>query len=95
MKKLTPSLFQKEQFLEAVTEHFTHLFTETGDPTTISTPQKEVAVINLITNAQTKEFARLWQDHPEIVRGIGTSCTHVFYIVSPTDPIKFDGPNLF
>lgn len=91
--ELTPEFFQKETFSKAVKKNSppeTHLPGETTSSSTIKT----MTVINFSANTQAAEFLNLWNENTDLVRAVGVGCTSVFYIVGPTDPIKFGGPSL-
>ncbi len=91
--ELTADYFQEDTFEKAVKEN------APPDPwlpeNSSSTSTSYVAaVINFSANAQANDFLNLWKENGDIVRAIGVGCTRIFYIVSPSDPIRLGGPSL-
>ena len=86
--KLTPEFLQADTFLAAVKKN-----SPPDDQKATSTPA--VTIINAHVNGRSDEFLKFWQEHEDLVRGVGIGCTTVFYIAGSTDPIIFSGPSIF
>ena len=85
--KLTPEFLQADTFLAAVKKN-----SPPEDQEATSTPV--VTIINAHISGRADELLKFWQEHEDLVRGVGVGCTTVFYTVGLTDPIIFGGPSI-
>lgn len=57
--------------------------------------RSSIMVDGFNVHASARTFQKIWEEHPEIVRGVGVTCTSIFYNIKPDDPVVFDGPSPF